>query len=380
MKSELNTKLGKFERNYRNGLRKALLSGVVLLGLSFLAHSAEQSQAKPQPDKIPPYQIKQIEPGVWAALKPAPHRIVDSNIVIVESNKCLTIVDANDNLSNARQLTQDIKKLSDKPVCYVINTHWHSDHIFANAVYKKAFPTIRHFVGHVSLPKLIETKAKPQLAEKIGQWENAIKAAKQRVADGIGEPQLEKKIANAEIQLADLRATKLITPTLMVEQKLALPVEGIKVELLNFGKGHTEGDLVVYLPEKKLLLSGDLFDHLPYAGHGYPSEWLHTLKSIGKLSFETVIPGHGAVQQGKETLHRIQWLIEESLSLANKAVAKDQSKKAFMESVKIAQYHQKFAPLDELGERAYKQFIPEFFERAYLEASGQLADRQENNQ
>lgn len=319
-------------------------------------------------EPIPPYQLKKIADDIYVAFKPDPHRFVDANITIIINELSVVIVDANDNLTNAKQLVSDIQSLTDKPVTHIINTHWHSDHTLANDIYQKGFPGKQTFIGHKTLVELIGSKTRPQLKEKIEQWEAGIKRAEQQVASGKAKEGLVDKIQQYKVQLAEYKALKLHKPDITFNSDYVIPNISRTIKLLNFGKAHTEGDTIVYLPDDKLLISGDLFDELPYAGHGYPTQWLHTLKQINQLEFVQVIPGHGDLQQGKEQLFLITELLNDSIKQAKRAVANGLTEKQFLDSVNLELYKQKLAYKDELAGRAFSHFIPEFFQKAYQEA------------
>ncbi len=319
-------------------------------------------------EPIPPYQLKKITDDIYVAFKPAPHRFVDANITIIINEESVVIVDANDNLTNAKQLVSDIKSLTDKPVTHIVNTHWHSDHTLANDIYQEGFPGKQTFVGHKTLVELIDTKTRQQLKEKIAQWEKGIEKAEQRVASGEAKDGLAEKIKQYKTQLTAFKSLKLHKPDITFTDSYVIPNTSRTIKLLNFGKAHTEGDTIVYLPDDKLLISGDLFDELPYAGHGYPKDWLHTLKQINQLEFDRVIPGHGDLHQNKEQLLLITELLSDSIQQAEKAIAKGLTEKEFLDTINLELYRQKLARKDELAGRAFNHFIPEFFQKAYQEA------------
>ncbi len=351
--------------------QKNLVISVLMTIFLFVTAPLVFSATKP----LPAFHLKKITNTVWAALKPMPHRIVDSNVVIIASDHCLTIVDANENLTNVDKLIVEIKQLSKqltKPVCYVINTHWHLDHILGNQRYQQSFPKLKSIIGHHSLTQTIPTKAQKMLNEKIQQWQSAITNAEEKLKASEDKNEMSAKIERAKAHLATLKNTQLITPDVTFKSTMELAVSGTQIKLLNFGKAHTEGDTIVYLPNEKILVSGDLFDHLPFAGHGFPSDWLHTLNEIEKLYFDKVIPGHGKIQLGKASLIRIKNLLADSLKKAKKAVADNQSLDDFMAEIDQAKLRENYGELDDLGERAFKQFIPEFYRRAYKEAKGEL--------
>jgi cyclase len=331
---------------------------------------AEKASKKTQ-EKAPEvfaFELVEINESVTVALKPAPHRMVDSNIVIIKNKHNLVIVDANDNLINAQKLIDAIKQRYQLPVHYVVNTHWHTDHVLANQLYQQAFTEIKDFVAHKTMISNIKNKSQEQLEQRIEQWQKAMASAEEKIKLGTAKPGLADRIERGKKQLAQFISTKLIAPTLTFNDQLILPQTSQKIELIHYGRAHTNGDTIVYLPEQKVLIAGDLFDHLPYAGHGYPSEWLQTLKQIEKLNFNTVIPGHGAIQHNKKTLQLIIRLLTKSIKVAKQAVITNKSQKEFMQSLDMEDYREWFGELDDLGERTFKRFIPEFFEQAFVEA------------
>ena len=73
-----------------------------------------------------------------------------------------------------------------------------------------------------------------------------------------------------------------------------------QIDLYHFGRGHTEGDVVVHLPDDGVIITGDLLtDGLPYMGDGYVNEWIETLEHVKSLDFDWIVPGHGAPYQNR---------------------------------------------------------------------------------
>ncbi len=317
-------------------------------------------------DNLPPFEWQKINDNVYVALKPQPHRFIDSNVVIIDTKQGLTLVDAYDNFENAQILANEIKTRFNKPVIRVINTHWHSDHTLSNDIYKQNFSNLNTFVGHESLPNLIDTKTKEQLNEKISSWETAISKANKKLEQSPDNIELEKKINKTKQRLEKLKNISLIKPNVVFKDKLILN-EGTEYEihLLNFGRAHTQGDTTIYLPHEKIIISGDLFDQIPFAGHGFPKEWLYTLQQINQLDFKLVIPGHGEIQQGKTQLEKVIALLEYSITSAQSALKDNLSEEEFLKSVDINEFREALTTEESLSQRVYDHFIKDFFQRAY---------------
>src|SRR5213593_4655182 len=221
-------------------------SSVVRLCLAFLLAGAmwfAYSQGGPQPAKLDLVKIKDdlyvihndVVPGNSTAL------ITDEGVVLVDDK---FEVD-HDNI------IAQLKKITDKPIRYVINTHHHGDHSGGNV-------------------KMQQMNAQIVASEE----------ARQNMLDG-KQPGL---------------------PTIAIERHAHIYLAGKNAELYHFGRAHTNGDVVVLFPPQRTLAAGDMFtfgdatpELIDYAGGGSAKEWTSTLDSVLQLDFDNVVPGHGIV-------------------------------------------------------------------------------------
>src|SRR5262249_18433225 len=124
--------------------------------------------------------------------------------------------------------------------------------------------------------------------------------------DAEAKSRLEGRIADRRAYLAELKTVQISLPTLVFDHSMILHKDGREIRLLYFGRGHTEGDVVIFLPKEKILITGDLVTNgIPNFFSGYPAEWAATLKGITHLEFDTAVPGHGPVQTGKSQMLRL---------------------------------------------------------------------------
>jgi cyclase len=207
--------------------------------------------------------VTNIAPGVWfreGDIQNEGH----CNNVIIEMKDYLIVVDANFP-SGARAALADARKLSSKPVKYVFDTHHHGDHAYGNPVWTKLGATTLAHAGVVA-----EMKAR----EPAG-WQGA---AKQR------KDVAELKLATAE------------PPVQTFDKSPFVLTDGTRrVEFHHFGWAHTKGDGFVYLPNEKILCTGDAVTNgaYNYTGHANIANWPQVLAKAGKLDVKNVLPGHG---------------------------------------------------------------------------------------
>ena len=346
---------------YETGFR---LSGMITALLLLLA--------------IPGPRFEKVSEGVYAALQADGERFNDCNSVVLVNADGVTVVDTFTSPVTARWLLQEIGKVTRQPVRYVINTHWHGDHVGGNQAFTGA-----EIIGHLTQPEDIEKRAKPDAEGDLKKLPEQIETARKQLASGQarnGQPlsdeqkrRLARTIELSENRLEALRQTRFTTPSLVFERRLTLHRGGREIQLLHF-RAHTRGDVVVFLPGEKLLITGDLLDDLPFGGHGYPSEWIAALDELEKFDFETMIPGHGRIRRGKEHLRLVREVFVALLQQTREAAAKGMSLADTKKVVNYEPFRERLTGGDELAGRFFNFFLPEFIERAYLETTGKLKE------
>src|SRR5258708_27225737 len=124
--------------------------------------------------------------------------------------------------------------------------------------------------------------------------------------DAATKTRLEAQLADRKSYLDELKSSNIALPTLTFDHSMVINRGGREIRLLYFGRGHTEGDVVLFLPKEKIVITGDLLTNgIPFFRDGHPAEWTATLKGVSHLEFDTVVAGHGPVQTGKSQMLRL---------------------------------------------------------------------------
>lgn len=226
-----------------------------------------------------PGTLKPIVPGVW--FRQGEMEFSHSNNVVIEMRDYLIVVDAN-YPSGAKAVINDAKKVSPKPIRYVIDTHADPDHLYGNAVFTKMGATTIAYAAALEDMKRTEPKTWKQTAG----WNKSVAELN---LPGPEPPQ--KTYTKSPHVISD--STR-------------------QVELHHFTFGHTRSDTFVYLPKEKVLCTGDAVVNGPYNDpkHSYMGNWPNEVRAAQKLDVEFVLPGHGR-DGGKELLEgQIQFLVE----------------------------------------------------------------------
>jgi glyoxylase-like metal-dependent hydrolase (beta-lactamase superfamily II) len=195
------------------------------------------------------------------------YRFYDQNIGVVLGEEAALLVDTRVSHRQAEEIRADLRELTSLPVGVVVNTHGHSDHAFGNHPFRPA-----PIWGHERCVTMIETT---------------------------GERQRQGLIAAIPELASDLYEVVLDPPDHVFADTATVEVEpgGRAVELRYLGRGHTDNDIVIVVPDASVLFAGDLLeaDATPFFGDGYPLDWPETVGRLVELVAGAVVPGHGTV-------------------------------------------------------------------------------------
>ena len=196
----------------------------------------------------------------------------DPNSGVIIGEKFIMVSDATATPAMAQDLIKKIRTVSDKPIKYVLLTHYHAVRVLGASAYGA-----EHIIASEDTRDLIVERGQFDKDSEIGRFPRLFQNV-ESVPDG------------------------LTWPTMTFNRKLTLWLGKLEVQILQLGRGHTKGDTVAWLPQEKILFSGDLveFDATPYAGNAYFQDWPQTLDNIAALKPEKLVPGRGAALQTPE--------------------------------------------------------------------------------
>lgn len=232
-----------------------------------------------EPPKLKFNEVKEVAPGVFfrfSSIGPEGSGIPfgGSNNIWVVFEDYVLVFDANFP-KEAADVVAAVRKTTDKPIRYVVDSHHHGDHAYGNAVFAKEGATV---VSQAHCARLLRVNGPKEFADA-----------------GRGQGGRE-----------DVRKSSLKVPTLVFDDKLVFDDgKGQRAECRFFGHAHTSGDAFLYLPHQKLLCTGDACVNGPYnfMGHSDSASWIRTLERAQGLDVRLVLPGHGPIA-GKELLEK----------------------------------------------------------------------------
>ncbi|ACP37194.1 MBL fold metallo-hydrolase [Saccharolobus islandicus] len=217
------------------------------------------------------YKFERISDNVYAFIQPNGDWFLSNTGVIIGKNYAI-VVDSLTNEKMTKQFISEIRKVTDKPIKYLINTHEHEDHLWTNHLFPNAI-TICH------------------------------KNCREKVVEGMkrGSNPYEKLFTTI-----DFSGYKYTPQEVVIDDEMRIFIDDDEVRIAYVGYAHTISDIYVYVPNKKVVFTGDLLFSppcTPFALMGYIQGYINTLENLANLNAEVYVPGHGEVSYDRKTLY-----------------------------------------------------------------------------
>jgi len=227
--------------------------------------------------------LKKIADNVYSYVdirNASPRNSFGANAGVVVGRDGILVVDTLISSKMARKFLEDIRVFTDKPIRYVVNTHSHLDHSFGNSEFEKQGAVI---IAHQNSKKDLQINGEAAMKRAIGYG----------------------------LTNNDLEGTTIALPKITFNEKMEIDLGGQTVILIYPGPSHTDGSVMVYIPDNKLLFAGDILftDYHPNLVGGDIDGWIKALDYLMSLDVDTIIPGHGPLSGRKDISDMKEYLI-----------------------------------------------------------------------
>ncbi len=195
-----------------------------------------------------------------------------SNAYFYITDEGVVVFDALSSYQLGKEFIQAIRSVADKPIKYLVITHYHTDHFYGIQAFKE--------VGAISIAH---------------KW----------AYEYLSDPYAESFFKSRRKVLGEyLKGTKIIPPDIAVEKEAILKISNENIDIQHICEGHTKGDLIIYIPKINTVVAGDLIfnERVPFLGSGNSKSWLKCIDKIIEIKPEIVLPGHGDILKGKENI------------------------------------------------------------------------------
>jgi glyoxylase-like metal-dependent hydrolase (beta-lactamase superfamily II) len=285
--------------------RLALVMTIGLLALVAAAAQSRRPAGTTHTGKA--FRFNQVKPGIYHAVGTGSLAVVGNSSFIVNDEDVI-VVDDHVSPAAAWVLLEEIKTVTNKPVRTVINTHFHFDHAHGNQIFD---PTVQ-IIGHEFTRRMLLNSSigMPLYQNYLTGMPTQIEGLKKQIASATDPAAKAKLHTQLQVTENNLASQKELTPTppnTTLTTQLALFRGKREIQVRFLGRGHTAGDVVVYLPSEKVVMTGDfLTAGLSNMSDSFPNEWADSLDALKKLDFDTVLPGHGDAFTDKAKIEYFQ--------------------------------------------------------------------------
>lgn len=255
-------------------MKKTLIALLGALGLAL--SQCPPALAQEGSAGVPAMQARQVAPNIYyveglSELGSSANQNFISNAGFVITPAGVVVIDALGSPELARRLIAEIRKVTDKPLHTVIVTHYHADHVYGLQVFKNAGARI---VAH----------------EASGEYLNSETA------------RLRLEVSRQELFPWVDESTRLVPPDAPIKGAIKLVVGGVNFDIIPVGPSHTPDDLVVWLPQSRVLFAGDLVfrNRIPFVGQADSRQWIESLNTLLKFQAKIMVPGHGPVSNNPQ--------------------------------------------------------------------------------
>jgi len=286
---------------------KRLALAITIGLLALVAVAAQSRRPAGTAHKGVAFTFNKVRDGVYHAIGTGALAVVGNSSVIVNDDDAI-VVDDHVSPAAAWVLLEEIKTFTNKPVRTVINTHFHFDHAHGNQIFD---PTVQ-IIGHEFTRRMLLSNSigMPLYQNYVNGMPNQIADLKKRIAetsDAAATAKLQTQLSVTENNLASQKELRPTPPNVTLNTQMTLFRGKREIQIRYLGRGHTAGDVVVYLPNEKVVITGDfLTSGLSNMSDSFPTEWADSLDALKKLDFDTVMPGHGEAFTDKAKIDYFQ--------------------------------------------------------------------------
>lgn len=258
--------------------------------------------------------MQRLADGVYAVLHDdATDEWPHSNTGVVIGTDAVLVIDSCYLPSRAVKDLALIRQVTQKPVNYLVITHWHMDHNNGTIAYRDAFPGIE-VVAQRDTARFIDINSRywSRFSTADGSSRRASLAALEAEAAAGQDAKKAAFAVQRRGELDELAHLTVVRPERVLDQELTLDLGGRTVLVKDWGPANSPHDATVYLPAEKILFTGDIVvqSPLPYTGASWPLPWISVLRSLEAIPVSALVPGHGPLMRDHSYVRQVRTLLE----------------------------------------------------------------------
>jgi glyoxylase-like metal-dependent hydrolase (beta-lactamase superfamily II) len=328
------------------------------------------------------YTWQELAPGIWAGIRQDPFELPqEGNSVFVVTDQGVVVFDAGGSPLMGESIVAQVRSVTKRPITHVVISHWHGDHMRGLQSIQAAFPDVA-IVTHPHSREFIVTTQDRWLKRRVAMVPNIRKAVDAALGSGKdlqGRPiipqeraWLEKGLAISEQLDRENNRTAYVLPNATFDDRMILYRGGREIQFLHLGNAHTSGDLVMWLPQEKVVATGDVVTApIPLMPSPYTNEYAGVLERIKALGFTTLVPGHGLVQHDSGYVDLLVDMFRSVSAQMKSLVAGGAAKEQAVAKIDLSAIEARFTHGDPFLANRFHDYVSAALpEAAYLVESG----------
>ena len=324
------------------------------------------------------HKLVEAAPGIYA-VEP---KFAGANAALIINESGVIVIDSHSSPASSATLIDAVKSITDKSIRYVINTHWHVDHHSGNEAFLQSDTNV-DIIAHDHTREDIPTLGRGQFQQTAPYRTmplDGAAAALQSGTDANGNPltdpqrrSIEKFHGVQEEFIATGDAFEFTLPNVTIDKSITLHGEPYTVQVMYLHPAHTRGDVVVYVPDRKILIIGDILTKpILWTWSSYPQAYIKTLTALEALDIDKILIGHGGpILVGKDYLttarQTMETIVAFSIAAKKAGLSVEQAVEQSATDAEIQANRQKFVADNDQENQMFDQMIGWTIDRAYLE-------------
>jgi cyclase len=304
-------------------------------------------------------ELTKVAEGIYARIvSPDSSAVANAGVVVMDQS--VLVFDTHFTPEAGFSLLATIRSVTPKSVRYVVNSHWHADHTHGNQAFAGA-----QLISSSNARRDMLQNDLPSLNRAVRVAQTQIDKLRQVVSkepDAAERQKMREQIKTREDYLQTMTRLNITVPVITLDENTTIHDGKQEARILFLGVGHTDGDVVLFLPAQKVVFAGDLFfnNGIPNVQDASILEWMKTLNGLLKLDATTFVPGHGPIGSKRDVQTFLSYL-EELKSLVSPAVERGDSLEQATRDLQLPAKYSSYQ---------FQNFFPSNVQKMYTELKG----------
>jgi cyclase len=331
------------------------------------------------------YHRIQVADGIDLFAEQPGHSIVSGNIIAISGKDATLVFDTGHHPSVSTRIAAELRRFEHAPVRYLVNSHWHDDHWTGNAQFVKAFPGARVIAQQYTADMIASRHeafrgpaCRADLEKNVAPYREMLRAGKRpdgSALSDVSRQRLQQAVREVVAQEAECDRMIFHGVDIAFDSGLDVDLGGRVVQLRFLGPANTAGDVIAYIPDANVVLTGDVVVHpFPFATGAHISQWARVLDQIAHMHATTIIPGHGEIEHDTSYVALLKDLMISIDAQVRAVYRPGATLEQIAPAIHLEPFREKIAGDDKLIQINFDYMMQLAVDRSYQEISGTMKE------